>query len=437
MTLPFSAVANAAQIETTIRRNRLLDLPASWQDEIIYPHFGGLSIYNVAQTVAGLFGLPAGSPLDPAIWVQESALADIVRIVLIITDGLGYKLLNTLMEEDEDLRTAVYDLTDGRGPIPLTSVAPSTTAVALPTIWTATMPSTHGLLGTTLFLREFAVLANMLAYKAMASPEPREALTAWGLPTEDFVPVASLGQLLNTVAVPTHLLLDKDLLGSGLSKFMHRGIDNRHIHVGLNDIWLRLCDVLTDTVGQRCFVSTYWPAVDALSHLYGMWSPYLRDEVRRQMMALRDVLTSSAVSDGQTLVMILADHGHLDVANPLRLDQEKHLQPIQDAMRFPFSGDKRFSQIYLREGQKQRVIETLLRDFSAQLTWVEPAIALESQLFGTGSVHPEFFHRTGDLTIISRMGTCLYDNYRDRLPVSAHGGLSEWEMIVPLLWKRI
>lgn len=437
MAQSFSAHNVATQIENTIRGCRPLDLPVPWQNELIFPHFHGLSIFNVAQTITDLFALPSDSPLDPIIWDGEPVDRTIDRVVMIITDGLGYKLLNAFIEDDEDLHNAVNDLTDGRGPVPITSVVPSTTAVALPTLWTAQMPSTHGMLGTILFLRECAVLTNMLAYKGMASAEPPDAISTWGFPAEDFVSLPSLGQLLNTANIPTHLLLDKALLGSGLSKIMHRGIDNRHIHVGLNDIWLRLRDVLKETAGQRCFVNTYWPAVDSLSHLYGMWSPYLRDEVKRQMISMRDVITSPDVSDGRTLVMILADHGHLDISGPIQLDQDKRLKPIHDAMRFPFSGDKRFSQIYLRDGHKQRVFEILQRDFSEHLTWIGPDDALRHGLFGTGPTHLEYFHRVGDLAIIARLGTCLYDSFRDRPPKSAHGGLSDWEMLVPFMWKRI
>jgi hypothetical protein len=430
----FSAKTLADRLEQQIRNHRLLDIPTSWQDEIIYPHYNGLSIYNAAQSIAKLFGLDAKKTLDTAIWDNDIVTTNINRVVLILTDGLGYKMLNQLIAEDDDLQSVIGDLTDGRGPLPITSTTPSTTATALPTLWTAKTPAEHGMLGTTLFLREFGLLANLLYYKANASPNPKGELSRWGLPAEEFVEAQAIGQLLAQVDVPTHLLLDRGLLGSGLSLIMHRGIDNRHIHTGGHDVWPRLHNLLAETAGQRCFVSAYWPAIDVLSHHYGAQSRFVHDEIKQQMTGIRNAILSDAAQDGQTLVIITADHGHYDVTQPTQITTNS---PIWNAMRSTFGGDKRFAQLYLRNGYKQQVIDIIESQFADKLTWVDPETALKAGLFGNQPPHPEFFHRVGDLIIISRQDTCVYDQYNPRLPISMHGGLSDWEMIVPLLWRRI
>lgn len=420
-------------IETRIRENRLLDLPIPWADEVVFPHFDGFSIYNVAQSVLVLLGAEAVAPLDDSVWQGEPP-QDVDRVVLVLTDGLGYRLLREWMADDADLRETITGINGGREVIPLTSTAPSTTAVALPTLWTAAPPAVHGMVGTEMFLRRFGMQSNMLRYSPAQGKTPRDAYDDWGMAAEEFVPVPSLPQRLNAVDVPTHLLLATNMINSGLSRIMHRDVAVTHPHSGGTDVWLRLHDVLAATAGRRTYVMAYWPAVDTLSHLYGARSRYVRHEVKTQMTALRDVLASDAVRDGRTLVMILADHGHHDAPERINFSE---LAAFQEALRMPFGGDERFAYLYLRGSQRQPLLNTLSREYRERLLWIEPETAVHAGLFGQGDTHTELYHRLGDLLLVPRLGTRLLDDTHKGRPVSIHAGLSDWEMLVPFLWSPL
>lgn len=425
----------AQRLESDIHANRLLDLPVSWADEIIYPHYAGLSIYNVAQSIAGLFGVDVPHPLNEAVWDGMSPAGDVERVVLFITDGLGYGLLNRMMNADDDLGESVAALTDGRGPLPLTSVAPSTTAVALPTLWTAALPGAHGMIGTFMYLREKSRLYDLLRFTPVMGKNG--AALAHGFSAEEFVPCRSLAEMLALAGVPVHLLLDYKLTGTGLSRVLHRGVASRHIHAGFSDAWPRLRDVLVETAGQRCYVSAYWPVVDTLSHVYGAENAYILNEVRGQMAALRRVLEDDAVQDGRTLVIIMADHGHADAHDWIDLENDADAAPIRKALRGKFGGDVRFSYWMLRTGTRPGVIDVMSRHYADRLAWVETEAAVEAGLFGAADIHAEVPYRAGDLIVMPRQGVRLWDSARSRKPISIHSGLSESEMMVPFLWKRI
>lgn len=436
---PFTLSADAERIENTIRACRLFDLSIPWNGEIIYPHYTGLSIINVMQSILGWFGVRVTHPLDRSVFDRRFQSDAIQRIVVYLTDGLGYRLLSQLVEEDAELRDIIATLTEGRGFVPLTSTAPSTTAVALPTLWTAHFPATHGMLGTMMYIPDFTTLGNMLAYMPAFGQHKPGAFVEWGADPEGFVPVKTVAEQLGSVGVSTHLLLDKGMMGSGLSRMMHRGVqdEHRYVHAGTHDIWMRLHDVLSRTAGQRCYVNVYWPVVDTLSHLYGAQSTYVKNEIKYQMRELRTVLASDRVRDGQTLVLIFADHGHYDAPTEINLNTDQRIRPIRDAMRGAFGGDARFAQLYLRAGKVHPVINVLNQDFQNDLAWIEPEAALQSGLFGTGDVHPQVMARLGDLIIIARQGIRLSDTLRPKKAVSIHGGLSDWEMLVPFMWKQI
>jgi hypothetical protein len=425
--MPFTA------LEAKIRANRLLDLPVSWQDELIYPYYNGLSIYNLAQTVVGLLGAPAQSPLDNDVWAGESPFGQVNRVVVIITDGLGYRLLQQLIETDAQLRDDIATLTEGRGAVPLTSVAPSTTACAMPTFWTAQHPGTHGMLGTALLLREVATMVDMLNYTPGAARMSNTPLVLdqWGFPADKFIPVPSIAEQLGDV--PLHLVIGTELYGTSLSRLMHRGVHQHYGYANNSEMFPRLTEVLTQTRGQQCYVSMYIPTVDAFAHSFGHNSQEVHLEIRRQMHELSNLVQAEAVRDRQTLVMIVADHGHRNAPTPIDLTEDLR---VANAMRLPFGGDERFSYLYLRQDTGEAVKAAFAERWSDVATVVDAETAVAAGLFGE-AIHPEILHRLGDQIVIVRPGARLVDQARQMRMVSLHAGLGEWEMLVPLLWKRI
>lgn len=415
------------QFEARIRAHRPLSLNVNWAGELIFPHYDGLSIMNLAATIPALFGLTVNPPLDPAVW--GGTLPDVDRVVLFITDGLGYKWLREMMAEDDAFAAVVADLNGGREPLPLTSVAPSTTSVALPTLWTAAQPGLHGVTGRFMYMRELSTVVDVLFYRT-ATGRAGE-LESLFMEPEDFLPVATIPEQLSALSVPTHRLIAQALTGTSLSRMLHRGVKEHHSHIGYTDLWLRLSDVLRTTARKRCYVSVYWEMVDALSHAYGAHNDYLRAEIKSQMTALRDTLAKAEPRDGRTLVMIAADHGHYPMPQLVDIATDPDLF---DAVRGRPSGDSRLSYWLLRDGTKSRVTDVLAARYSDVLAWADPQTVIDAGVFGAG-LHPELHHRLGDLVVFPREGVRIgyREAHRDSRG-SNHGGLSDWEMFAPLLW---
>lgn len=438
MTSSFSFQATADALEARIRANRLLDLPVPWVGELVFPHYGGLSIYNVAQSIPHLLGvpLPDAAPLDPDVWGGSAPAGEVDRIILFLTDGLGYRRLRSFMGDDPALRESVGALSDGRGPVPLTSVTPSTTAAALSTLWTGHTPAAHGIVGLTMFLREFSMQLYSLTYAPPGKRFAENTYAEWGMDHDKFIPVEGLGTALQAAGVPTHVLLDLRLMESGLTRLLHRGVSSRHFHMSFADFYLRLAGLLQETAGMRCVISVYWPAVDALSHAYGADTPFVRAEVRQQFESLRQVLETDGVADGRTMLFLLADHGHYDV--PRLVDFRRHPQagPVRDAMRFGMSGEGRLPYLNLFADRREQAIDALRRDFADTLTVIDSRAALEAGLFGPEPPYAESLPRLGDAVLIPRLEYMVVDSSPEMV-VSAHGGLTDWEMLVPFIWKRL
>ncbi len=435
MSVPFSLQSTVNAVGKQIHTHRLMDLPVAWADELVFPHYGGLSVYNFAHTLAQTFGVDSGPALDPVVWGDEGP-PEVSRVVVVITDGLGYHTLTQTMSDRPSLRQTIHELTQGRGPIPLTSVLPSTTATVLPTLWSGAVPAVHGMLGTILHLREFGAMGDMLTYRPHIGQNTPDAFGAWGHPAEQFVTAPSIPQRLGEAGVSSHLLLDYRLMGTGLSRILHRGVSQQHPHGGSIDAWMRLHDVLRATRGERCYVSFYWPNVDGLSHMYGARSPYVVNEMNHQMAALRDLLDHDDVKDGQTVVFILADHGHADTSDTVDLVNDQKAAIIRDNMRQPLGGEARFAYVYARDAAS--VVETVNEHYADHLVALEAEAAFEAGLFGPGELHPEALHRVGDVILTGRPGVRVVDaEFAQSRSISRHGGLADAEMLVPLMWAKI
>ena len=426
----------ATDIEHRIRNHKLLDLPTSWSDEITYPQYEGLSLVNIVHSIAEILGapLPDSSPLDASIW-GDNPPEDIQRVVVYLSDGVGYNYLQQLLSEDTALHTAVADLTDGRGVIPLTSVAPSTTAVALPSLWTGAVPAAHGMLATTVFLREFSTIGNLLTYAPLIGRSPQGAFVQQGIQPKDFVPVAGFASHLNSARIPTHILLESKLNGTGLSRILHRGVNSRYQHKNYSDFWSRLVDVLRDTRGKHAYVNIYHPGVDTVSHVYGARNAYTHNEIRQQITQLTELLKDDSLQDGQTLFLFFADHGHADAPNIINLAED---QTINQALRLGLAGDMRLGHLHLRNGTTEQLIDYINDRYTDSLIAIESEKALAAGLYGGGTPMPETARRLGDVLLIPRQGWQVIDQTVGILKlVSWHGGLAADEMLIPFLWKTL
>ncbi len=440
----FDLAATADALEARLRARRLFDLPAAWTDELVYPAYDGLSLLNVPHTVAALLGasLPDSRPLDGAVWGGESPEGWVRRVIVIVSDGLAYGWLRHFMGEDPALADAVAGLTGGRGPLPLTSICPSTTTAALSTLWTGASPAAHGLTGFRVYLRELGMLTIPLFLRPLLGGQPNGSLAAFGMGAEAMLPVPGLIPHLAAAGVPTYAFLRQDFANSGIAQYTHRGLRPEHTitHFNYADTGLALRDLLIRTAGERCYVNVYLEAIDTLSHAYGSGTPYVAAELRRQLGDLAAILADPAVRDGQTLVLLTADHGHADAPRVIDLKTDRRAGPIRDALRGPVSGEMRLTYLHLAEGTRPAVIDCLAREFADDLAWLEPEAALAAGLFGPEPPYAETIYRLGDLILIPRPGVRVEDGL---LPpsnhplISAHGGLSDWEMLTPLLWNRL
>ena len=428
---------SANEIEEAIRRHRFpalaRQLPA---DEFVVPYYEGLSIANLPATIAALLGaeLPGAVPPFPAdLWADLAP--GVRRVVFVLLDAVGYLRFRRTLEADESLCFARL-IKRGRL-FPLTSVFPSTTATALATFWTGRTPLEHGLLGYSLYLQEYGVVADMLSLKPMRG-QGRETLVDWGLEPEKFLAVPSLAELLAQQGVSVRMLTRRGYTDSPLSQMFHRGVTEKRGYVSSSDMWVSIRHLIAQHHHERLFLAAYWGGVDGIAHMYGPTAETWPAEIRNLAFSMeREFLQplSPAEREG-TLLLIGADHGQV-LAPPERAVLLTEHPSLWRALALPPSGDSRAAYLHVRDGQADFVRTYLEERLAGQFTVLDSRKALEAGLFGRGKMAPETPSRIGDLIALARGEASLHWGYKEPRLRGRHGGLTPEEMLVPLIAVRL
>ncbi len=405
----------------------------------VLPQYTGRSLANLPASICRLLAAPPlGAPvLDPDLLSPlEQACGGTPRhVVLILVDGLGWDLLAAARAAAPALglpdswADPLKEATRGA----ITSIAPSTTASALTTLWTGLPPAAHAITGYEIWLKEYGILANAITHAPVRFSGETGILRKAGLLPETFLRVPTLGLHLARAGVMPFAYHTHALAHSSLSTMLLPEVTSLGYR-SLNELWVSLRANLRDSGSARTYSYVYLADIDELSHRYGPGDERVTREITalgRQMSQLLALLRAAAI--GKTLVLLAADHGELPTPPDPRYDLNRH-PALLDCLVMPPSGEARLAYLYLRAGASheetaRRYIESTwpgeFRLFSARAL-------LEGGLLGGGEIAARAAERVGDLIAVAQGSAYWWWGAKENTLQGRHGGLTREEMIVPL-----
>ncbi|BCW78113.1 nucleotide pyrophosphatase/phosphodiesterase family protein [Arthrobacter sp. NicSoilC5] len=341
------------------------------------------------------------------------------RVCVVLADGLGRNLLKQKSAHTPFLRSV---LQAGQGDVPvwLDSAFPSTTAAALSSFGTGLPAGQHGMVGYDVLDPDQDKVVNLLG-----NWDPGVDPSAW----QPFPTVFE--RIAEQVDVSTVSLSQFD--GSPMTRAALRG--GRFIP-GTTAHARTAAAAEAMAASGPSLMYFYVNDLDKAGHRYGcrseQWEHQL-EELDATVKRLNSTLPAG------TTILLTADHGMLDVAEPQRIDFSTDPALVEGVRHT--AGEPRMVHLYLEEtplsdGGAERLLAAWKARFGDRIWAFTRGEAVAGGLFGKG-VRPAVEGRIGDVMIAARDAVALYDGRRMRPTamevVGQHGSLTKAEREVPLL----
>jgi hypothetical protein len=414
---------NLDRIKTYHRQGLPLD------DDMIFPHYEGLSLVNVPGTIAQLLEAPAFGRPPLAQSITQSLNGPYKKVVLLLVDALGYDLFNRLMGSEENSMWGRYG--DQAIFSPLTSVCPSTTASALTTLWTGQAPASHGIIGYEMWAKEYGMLINNIAHSAASAKGDTGGLSRSGFDPYNFLDTPLFGTHLQRNGVVPTTFIHRSIAHSGLSVMQMQDV-NIHTFIDEADLCMSLADHINRQPELREYIYVYYSDVDTLMHHYSDNDQRvsLQFEFFSKLFeqAFLGDLSQSAAKN--TLLVLLADHGSMTTPDEPRFNLANHPELLNCLVMQP-TCEHRLPFFFVRPGRLQTLKDYFKRSWPDDFELLDVDQALESDLFGKKPHKKNIRERLGDVIAVSKGNAYLWWADRPNLMAGRHGGLSHPEMLVP------
>ncbi|MEM2905128.1 MAG: alkaline phosphatase family protein [Candidatus Bathyarchaeia archaeon] len=406
-------------------------------DGLVTPRYDGYCITNLAATVMSL--LEASLPGRPVLaeGPSRNGLGDVRRVVLLLVDALSYRHIHEAVKAGA---SPFAELAGKGGFSPLTSTFPSTTVAALTSLGTGLTPQEHGLIEYYLYLKEYGLVANMLRFSPAVDRTP-ERLLQLGLEPKKLLGAETLHVRLRRRGVAPYVVTRERYLTSGLGRLTNSGAEGIP-YVNAPDMFVAVRKLLEANRERRLYAFTYWDCVDGVAHDYGPDSEELQAELRSLAFSLRTELLeklSPSAAEG-TLFILAADHGQLTVSKEHATYLTEHSGLLQ-CLSVPPTGSPRDLFLHVRAGRAEELTRYVEARFKDEATLLDSREALKMGLLGVGKPRQATYDRIGEMLLLpcgNRMFVYPYTKEETEFKVKGfHGGLTEEEMLVPLLYAKL
>ena len=409
--------ANRAAIERALFENR-------YDEGYLFPAYHDYCFANVSPTALSALGVDVSRTLPDDALGQAPDTAD--NVLLVVLDGLRYdRWLNSID------RISLFDRIDEHGSlVPLTSTYPSETAAAITTLHTGRQPVEHGVLGWEQYLPSSGLQVEPLPGRIVDGPTLDTATTEFD-PTE-LLDVRTVYDHLSEAGVESTVVHPYAISGSPFDELVTAGA-RRSNYDTVAELAVE-ARIALERPGHS-YVVAYLPQIDTLSHHRGTKTDHYAPTVTMLASAIeRELERIDPDVAAETLVLITADHGHLDTEPGVGLDLERFLGPLTDALlcvdgnrRRP-TGGARNVHLWVEDDRVDEVRDGIRTDGDARAWTRGESVAIG--LFGDDEPSTRFEERCGDV-VFTHLEQCVWDDQRRFSHVGVHGGLHPDEMLVP------
>ena len=379
------------------------------KSKMAFPDYNNC-ILGIPNSIMGYYGTKT---THPGAALLDSALAgEYKNVLFMIYDGMGTAMMDDNLPEDNFLRKNTTTK--------LSSVFPPTTVAACTSYYSGQSPYEHGWLGWALYFNEYDKQIEVFTDKEYFSrlPSGGNNIANTLMP---FTTIYSKIEKATSGKVKTYSLYPVSFARPAEPETVIGYDTYDDMLAKTKDLCLR---------NHQKFIIAYYPQPDGMAHKLGCRS----DEVKSLLMDM-DAKTKAFCEDlNDTLVIISADHGHIDVYKDVFLNE---IQELDECLLRPPSIEPRAASIFIKPGMEDRFTELFNKHLGDDFLLFSKQKVFDMNLFGPGEGHLKFNEFMGDF-LAAATGNALL---RYRLPnspepvkfLSHHAGMTAAEMYVPLI----
>lgn len=371
-------------------------------DGVVAPDYAGGWLGAVVPAL-----LAGDAPVGPPPWVTNARsrvlppwVATARSRVLLLVDGLGWQLYQRFAGR-------LPSLAGFTGSV-ITSVVPSTTATALPSLTTGRTPAEHGMLGDR--MRVGGTVLSVLQWTVPdgAPPDPTAVQ-----------PHAPFG------GGPVAVVSGERFAGSGFTRAHLRGVafDGYDATDGLVE------RVVARVRAGTPLVYAYVPDVDRTAHERGF-----DHDAFGAALTLADGIIAELHRrlPADVPLVVTSDHGHVTADPRQRVDMAP-LAPLVGAV----AGSPRLRYLHARPGAARDLLAAATELAAGRALVTDRAGLIASGWLGP-RISPVVAGRLGDVIMAALDGATMVDASDGRAGdlVTMHGSVTPAEMLVPLLVAR-
>ena len=377
---------------------------------MIYPNYDR-SILSTTASILRHFGVNSLYPTLPEV---DAALATGPKhVALVLADGAGAGPLAKHLPQDAYLRRMQAAT--------VTSVFPSTTTAAITTYYAGKSPLEHGWLGWSLYFKEYATDAVTFLRKTFYTGREIDGPS----PAMSLMPYESVFEQIRR----THPEV-KTCTQYAFPTYAEHGAE---VNLRISTLH-QLCENIRRITREprRTFSISYWAEPDASMHQYGVASA----QAGAQLRLLNQELEALSRQLKDTLLIVTADHGLIDG----QFAEITEYPDITECLWMPPMVEMRAAAFYVKP-YRYRQFESAFREhFGADFLLLSRDEVLEKGLLGRGLPHGKLDDFLGDYLACATGSLCLKYSLpgQQKSPIAAvHAGLTEDEMLVPVLLHRL
>ncbi len=358
------------------------------------------SILGIPNAILKHYGInPHHTPLSK---ISASLSSKPKNVVLMVLDGLGTEVMDYHLGSDAFLQKNKVD--------DISSVFPSTTTSATTSLRTGLSPAEHGWLAWSCYFKEFDKVIELYTNKDFYSQKVvQDEHIAFNL-----LKFTTINEKISTVTSDTIKTWEI------MPAFIPNG------HKTFESAAQKLKELCNND--ENNFIYFYWNAPDSIMHEHGCHCKKVNQNIHK----LNDVIEATAKELGDTLLIITADHGHLDVSKYILLNDYPE---IEKCFKTPPSMEARVVSFNIKDDMHEQFVTEFNKIFSDEYVLVSKSEYIENFL-GGGTPHPRTNDFVGDFVAFSCGTSALsyeHDGNKPEDIKGLHGSITRPEMIVPLI----